>query len=163
MKQVAAIQVRRIGMLFEILQISSRIVDSAYNFRPDPSNRDVGHAMVLNEESACVFDFDGALARVGGDEDLLREIGALFLQEFPPAISGLRHAVADRDPKRIERSAHSLKGSLSTFGTGVAFQATYELERKGSTGDLAEVESNLQRVEVSLARLCNELRTLISQ
>ncbi len=119
--------------------------------------------MGANEESAPLLDLDTALGRVGGDEELLREIGALFLQEYPPAISDLRIAVADRDPKRIEHKAHSLKGSVSTFGMGIAFQATYDLERQGRSGDLTEVDSNFQRVELSLARLCNELRTLISQ
>ncbi len=119
--------------------------------------------MVVNEQAATVLDLETALARVGGDEELLREIGALFLQEYPPAISDLRTAVAERDPQRIERKAHSLKGSVSTFGTGVAFQATFELEQQGRTGDLREVDSNFQRVEISLARLCNELRMLIAQ
>lgn len=118
--------------------------------------------MAVNKETAPVLDLDAALERVGGDEDLLREIGALFLQEYPPAISDLRTAVADRDSKLIERKAHSLKGSVLTFGSGVAYEATLELEMQGRSGDLSEVDSNFERAELSLARLCNELRTLIS-
>jgi len=118
--------------------------------------------MVVNKDIAPVLDLNAALERVGGDEDLLREIGALFLQEYPPAISGLRTAVADRDPKRIEHKAHSLKGSVSTFGSGVAFEATLELEMQGRSGDLTEVDSNFERAELSLTRLCNELQKFIS-
>jgi len=118
--------------------------------------------MAVKKEAAPVFDMETALERVGGDEHLLKEIGALFLQEFPPAIAALRSAVAERDPKRIERKAHSLKGSVSTFGSGVAFEATLELEMQGRSGDLSEVDSNLERAELSLARLCNELQRFIS-
>jgi len=118
--------------------------------------------MVVRNETAPVLDLGEALERVGGDEDLLKEIGALFLQEYPPAISALRAAVADRDPKRIEHKAHSLKGSVSTFGSGVAFEATLQLELQGRSGDLTEIDSSLERAELSLTRLCNELRKFIS-
>lgn len=119
--------------------------------------------MVLNKNTPPVLDLDGALARVGGDRDLLREIGMLFLEEYPPAITELRRVVAARDPGGIERKAHSLKGSVSTFGTGVVFEAAVELERQGRSGDLAQVESNLRTFEVSLVRLCKELQALIAE
>jgi HPt (histidine-containing phosphotransfer) domain-containing protein len=118
--------------------------------------------MAVKNETAPILDMEAALERVGGDEDLLKEIGALFLQEFPPAISALRTAVASRDPKRIEGKAHSLKGSVSTFGSGMAFQATLDLEIQGRSGDLTAVDSNLERAELSLACLCQELQKLIS-
>ncbi len=119
--------------------------------------------MTANDQAGTVFDRDTALSRVGGDMDLLREIGALFLQEYPPVIRELRTAVTERDPKRIERRAHSLKGSVSTFGAGAAFQAAVELEKQGRSGDLAQVDTNFQLFESSLARLCAEIQTLIEE
>ena len=119
--------------------------------------------MVRTEAIAPVLDRQTALSRVGGDVELLREVGFLFLKECPTAMSDLRSAVAARDADRIERGAHSLKGSVSTFGAGPAFQAALELERQGRSRDLREVESNLQRFESSLERLCFELQTLVSQ
>ena len=119
--------------------------------------------MVSNAEAAPVLDLDTALDRVGGDEDLLREISSLFLDECPPAITELRSAVAARDPLKIERKAHSLKGSISTFGSGEPFQAALALEQQGRNRDLAEVDANLQRFEVSLERLCSELQALLTR
>jgi HPt (histidine-containing phosphotransfer) domain-containing protein len=110
-----------------------------------------------------LLDREAALSRVGGDVDLLREVGALFLKECPSAVTGLRKAVAERDAQRIEHEAHSLKGSVSTFGAGAAFQAALEIERKGRSRNLSEVEANLQQFESSLERLCAELRVLVSQ
>jgi|SRR5579862_5837960 len=119
--------------------------------------------MIPSDHAAPVFDREAALSRVGGDEDLLREIGVLFLEECQLAISDLRVAVSDRDPKRIERKAHSLKGSVSTFGSGPAFQAALALEKQGRCGDLAEVDLQLQRFESSLARLCMEIQNLLAE
>ena len=118
--------------------------------------------MVRNEDDVPMLDRDTALGRVGGDMDLLREIGALFLHECAPAITDLRKAVAARDAHAIELKAHSLKGSVSTFGTGPAFQAAQDLERLGRNRDLTQVESNLQSFESSLARLCAELQAFLS-
>jgi two-component system sensor histidine kinase/response regulator len=120
--------------------------------------------MMLQPDPATpVFDRDSALSRVGGDVDLLREIGSLFLRECAPEVSELRTAVTDRDPKKIERKAHSLKGSVSTFGAGPAFQAALALEQQARSGDLALVDSNLQDFESSLARLCIEIQNLLAE
>jgi two-component system, sensor histidine kinase and response regulator len=118
--------------------------------------------MMVHNEEASSLDIGRALSRMGNDESLLREIGALFLEECPPALLALRTAVAARDSRAIERGAHSLKGSIATFGNGPAFQAAFELEKQGRSGDLAMVESNLQRIEYSVARLCVELQALVS-
>ena len=117
--------------------------------------------MIPSDHAAPVLDRDEALSRVGGDEDLLREIGVLFLEECRTAINDLRLAVSDRDPKQIERRAHSLKGSVSTFGSGPAFQAALALEKQGRCGDLADVDNEFQRFETSLARLCAEIQNVI--
>lgn len=119
--------------------------------------------MVQTELAAAVFDRESALSRVGGDADLLREIGHLFLQEYPQGVKELRTAVADRDPKGIERKAHSLKGSVSTFGAGPAFQAALTLEQQGRSGDLAQIDHNLEDFESSLARLCIEIQNLLAE
>lgn len=117
--------------------------------------------MGSNVEATPVLDLETALERVGGDEDLLREISAIFLQECPPAITELRSAVAARDPVTIERKAHSLKGSISTFGNGEPFHDALTLEQQGRNRDLTEVDQNLQRFEASLDRLCGELQALV--
>lgn len=109
------------------------------------------------------IDREAALSRVGGDVDLLREIGVLFLRECPSAIAELRSAVAARDAHDIERQAHSLKGSVATFGSGAAFQAALQLEHQGRNRDLTELDSNLRRFESSVECLCVELRALVSE
>lgn len=119
--------------------------------------------MSAMEQATPILDRDTALSRVGGDVQLLREIGAIFLQECPPAVTELRLAVAARDATGIERKAHSLKGSVSTFGAGAAFQAALELERLGHNRDLTQVDTNLHRFETSFELLCAELEALIAE
>ena len=112
----------------------------------------------LNE--VPVFDRASALLRVGGDLQLLREIGALFVDESGPALQELRQAVAARDSAAIERKAHELKGSIANFGAGSAFQAAFELEQRGRSGNLEHIDGLFNRFADSLGCLCAELRAL---
>lgn len=101
-----------------------------------------------------------ALVRVGGDEELLQEMAQLFLEEYASQIDAVRQAVQDRDAKAIERSAHSLKGSVGNFAALAAHQAALELEIQGRTGNLAEVDRSLSSLEGSLAELIPEMERL---
>src|ERR1700724_261887 len=82
-----------------------------------------------------------ALSRVGGDADLLREVIELFLDDYPHTLENIRSAVAAQDATKIEHEAHSLKGSVSTFGARRAFEAALALEKQGRSKNLSGVEN----------------------
>jgi PAS domain S-box-containing protein len=101
-----------------------------------------------------------ALSRVGGDADLLREVIELFLDDYPQALESIRSAVAVQDASAIEHHAHSLKGSVSTFGAARAFEAALALEKQGRSKDLTGVETGLGQLEAALQDLVPELQAL---
>lgn len=116
--------------------------------------------IVEAEPSEAVFDKEVALSRVGGDAELLKEIAVLFLDDYPKSLIELRAAVKARDAKRVERSAHGLKGSVSNFGAGAAVEAALQLEIMGRAQQLVEVEHVLRSLELALAALRPELESL---
>jgi HPt (histidine-containing phosphotransfer) domain-containing protein len=81
---------------------------------------------------AHIFDRAGALAQAAGDPVLLREILGLFLTECPGWRAGLRAAVADGDAAALQRTAHTLKGSLGVLAAADALAAAERLESPGS-------------------------------
>ncbi len=91
-----------------------------------------------------------ALERLGGDEELLREVARLFLDEYPALLVEIREAVAARDADGLQRAAHSLKGSVSNFGADAAYNAAFVLEMMGRTRNLAEVERGLAELDEAL-------------
>jgi two-component system, sensor histidine kinase and response regulator len=121
-------------------------------------NADSPHGAV--EDRLHELDESLALSRVGGDSDLLREIVELFLADYPVTLEKIRSAVSARDAAAIEQHAHSLKGSVSTFGAQNAFDAALTLERQGRTGDLSGVETGLTQLERALGALRPELETI---
>ena len=101
-----------------------------------------------------------ALSRVGGDADLLREVIELFLDDYPQALEGIRSAVAARDATALEHQAHSLKGSVSTFGARRAFEAALALEKQGRSKNMSGVENGLSQLEDALQALVPELQAI---
>ncbi len=92
-----------------------------------------------------------ALDRLGGDEELLREVARLFLDEYPMLMNEIRSAAEARDAIALERAAHSMKGSVSNFGTERVYDAAYALERMGRVGDLASAGEGIEKLESALA------------
>ena len=83
------------------------------------------------------FDKAEAMEHAGGDEELLKELLAAFLSEYPPLMDQIRDAIAQGDARRLERAAHTLKGAAGTVAASAAFDAAQRLEIMGRTGDLA--------------------------
>jgi HPt (histidine-containing phosphotransfer) domain-containing protein len=86
--------------------------------------------MIVELESSLI-DRAAVLERVGGDEALLREIIEIFLAEYPPLVADIRSSVERQDAAALERSAHTLKGSVSNFGARSATEAALDLELMG--------------------------------
>jgi len=112
------------------------------------------------EEQLSRLDEAVALSRVGGDVELLREVVGLFLDDYPQSLEMIREAVARGDQSGLERHAHSLKGSVATFGAEEVFQAALALEKQGRSGDLAGSADNFRRLETALTLLRPELEAL---
>src|SRR6202012_5170942 len=93
------------------------------------------------------FDRAAALARLAGDEELLKELMSVFLEEYAKWMTDLRVAVGARDAARLQRAAHTLKGALDSCGASSAVGEARELERLGREGKLDGSEALLGRIE----------------
>jgi HPt (histidine-containing phosphotransfer) domain-containing protein len=112
--------------------------------------------------TAAIVDRVGLLDRLGGDEDLLREITSIFLDEYPILIQEIRTAVATLDAKAIERAAHSLKGSVANFGAPGATRAALRLETLGRKGQMEEAPLALDDLVLEFQQLHPALLALVA-
>ncbi len=101
-----------------------------------------------------------ALERLGGDEELLKEVAALFLDEYPTLMAEIKVALGAKNANRLERAAHSLKGSVSNFGSDAAWQAAYEMEKMGRANDLANSEAAYSHLASVMEAIHPELSAL---
>ena len=107
-----------------------------------------------------MLDRAEALARVGGDLELLKEIAALFLEDYPRSLDQIHQALDSGDAKALENSAHGLKGSVANFGARAAVDAAFQLEQLGRAHKLDQVPQALAALEQSLSSLQAELSSL---
>jgi PAS domain S-box-containing protein len=105
------------------------------------------------------FDEATALARVGGDRELLREVVRLFRADYPKTLRRITAALRRKDAEELRLAAHALKGSVATFGAAEARQAALRLEQRGSARrfagarrDVAALQASLRRLEKGFAR-----------
>jgi two-component system, sensor histidine kinase and response regulator len=103
------------------------------------------------------LDYAVALERLGGDEELLREVARLFLGEYPVLLDDIRAAMQSQDAAALERAAHTMKGSVSNFGADGAYKAAFALEQMGRTRTLDGIEDGLNRLVTELAHVHSAL------
>jgi len=94
-----------------------------------------------------------ALERLDGDEELLRELCHIFLQESPRLLAKLQKAVAASDAEAVQRAAHSLKGEVSYLAASNTAQAARRLEEMGRSRTLDHAPEILSLLEQELAGL----------
>jgi len=110
----------------------------------------------LNAEPG-VCDLSGALARMGGDIELLQRIAEYFREDSPEYLARLRAATRSGDSVGVQHAAHSLNGMVSNFGAEAASQAAERLEKMGHSGDLSSVTEAMHELEDEIARLLSSL------
>ena len=115
----------------------------------------------MNTELAgSPIDKELALSRVGGDAELLLEIAILFLEDYPKVIADLHDAAARGDALGVERTAHSLKGSVANFGAKGVMETALKIEDMGRARRIGEVAPLLQALERALAAIKPQLEAL---
>jgi CheY-like chemotaxis protein len=92
-----------------------------------------------------------------GDMGLVNEIVHLFLRDCPHQCDLIREGLARGHRQIVERTAHTLKGSVSNFAFPAAFYNLQKLENLGREGDLGEAAELFAAVEAQLETLQSSL------
>jgi PAS domain S-box-containing protein len=103
------------------------------------------------------LDYSAALARVGGDAELLQELAGMFMEEYPKLLDEIRRGLGEQNAAVASNAAHQLKGLLAQFGAETARQAAYAVEQPARQGDLAATRQNLQLLEEAMRRVHPDL------
>lgn len=83
-----------------------------------------------------------------------------FLNLYPARLSEVESAIYENDAKKVERSAHALKGAASIFFAGEVEDILSELERLGRSQNIAPAASLLPRLIDSMKNLEAHLKKI---
>ena len=111
--------------------------------------QDSGEVQVMQ---VGVFDFDGAMGRLGGDEELFREIVQFFFEDSPGLLDKLRCGLRDQNASAVERSPWPERNG-SQFRAQRAIEAALRVENLGASGNLAEVPDAVRGLEEEIGIL----------
>ncbi len=104
------------------------------------------------------YDRAAAMERVGGDEELFRELADMFLAEAPTWLQAIDEAVRTGDATSVKRTAHTLKGAVGTFAAQLAWNAAQRLETMGRDNDLGSAPAALADLRETIGRLQRALQ-----
>jgi two-component system, sensor histidine kinase and response regulator len=109
-----------------------------------------------------VFDRQSALARMGGDEGLLRDMAEFFFADVGRLFDTMREGLSAKKPTDVERAAHTLKGLASNFGATRAIRSAWTVESLAHTGDLESAHKGLGEMEQAFAELRATLQSSLN-
>src|ERR1043166_6776598 len=96
----------------------------------------------------------------GDNDEFLREIAGIFLEDTPQRIAELDQSLAAGDTSKFTRAAHSIKGSSANLGAmalrGVAEKLEHQSRTQGlaaAAGFLAELKAEFTRAQLELTKL----------
>lgn len=112
-----------------------------------------------NAAAEVLWGKDEAIERLGGDEELFRELCEIFLQESPKLLQKLGAAIGESDAEAVMRAAHSLKGELGYLGAVEALQAAQALEDMGHEKNLSAAAAMFASLKLHLAALHLAMKT----
>jgi HPt (histidine-containing phosphotransfer) domain-containing protein len=96
-----------------------------------------------------------------GGEQLVRDLIDLFFAEVPARLENMRRGAAERDPERVTRGAHAMKGGASNLGAVRAAALCGRLEKQSRAGNLAGAEQIIAELEAEVERVRVRLRARV--
>jgi two-component system, sensor histidine kinase and response regulator len=125
---------------------------------PDPG------AVVVFEEKALrpsvALDRAAALAQVGGDVTLLRDLVSVFRSDCSTLREEMHNALQRKDAPALMRAAHTIKGMVRFFAAETVAATAFQVETLGGSGDLDKAAETVLALEEEVDKLLPALDTL---
>ncbi len=104
------------------------------------------------------FDYNTALEICDDENDLLRQIVGIFLEDGPERIAKLKQGMEAEDWKAVMETAHLMKGSALNLAAGSSSLANQNLEWAADSGNTPLIFFWFDQVVYEYGRLENNLK-----
>ncbi|HSQ85076.1 MAG TPA: Hpt domain-containing protein [Desulfobacterales bacterium] len=109
--------------------------------------------IISSELTDTIFDWDGLLHRLMGDEDLAKEIIDDYLKQIPFNFNAVKEALNKQDVLLIKREAHMIKGASGNVGA-------LALQKIAEQIEIASEEKDLIRAGLFVSKLDEQYEVL---
>jgi len=98
-----------------------------------------------------------------GEPDIVQELAEAFQSETPLLLETMHQAALERQPEKLRRAAHNLKGSSYNLEAPTMATFSAELETLGKSGTVEGAAQLVTRLEKEHQRVCRALATEIAR
>jgi HPt (histidine-containing phosphotransfer) domain-containing protein len=109
------------------------------------------------ELTDSIFDWDGLLQRLMGDEDFAKEIIDDFLKQIPDNLFALKNALNKKDLLLVKREAHIIKGASGNVGALALQKIAEQVEIFGEEKNFVKIRWFVEELDTQLKVLKNKL------
>ena len=109
------------------------------------------------------FDRESFMSLIEGDKELFLSLLTLFEDDWPKLMKQMRSALASKDSKTVEHTAHRIKGNLRNFYAEESAKIAQGLEDAGKNGELEGLESAIEELATCLNQVQMDLRSFLNE
>ena|GEM_PF-369562 len=97
----------------------------------------------------------------GDNDEFLREIVGIFLEDTPQRIAELEQSLAANDTSKFTRAAHSIKGSSANLGASALRAVAETVEHLSRKEPLSTIAPLVESIKTEFAKAQTELSKLL--
>jgi two-component system sensor histidine kinase/response regulator len=103
-------------------------------------------------QGSAVFDLDGMRLRLGEDDELVREVIRVVLEDLPMQSDLLDQLARQGSTEEAGRQAHKIKGAAGNVGAMALHALAFDMEQAGKSGDLTTLLEKTPELQDGIAR-----------
>jgi HPt (histidine-containing phosphotransfer) domain-containing protein len=128
---------------------------------PQSNNVEMGqHESRFEALKSRSFDPAALWDRVGGDVELLRDLVAIFCDQYPTLLGKLKEAIEQHSFADVQKFSHKLRGSALQFSGSAVAELAGLLEQMGQKQSLDGAAGIFSRLQQEVAELVHSLRAM---
>ncbi len=106
-----------------------------------------------------VFNLEAAQRLIPGGAEGVQRMVPILMSECAKHLGIIREGLAEADAGKVQRGAHTIKGSAGVFAAKRVVAAARQLEEIGRQGVLTEASAALKQLENEIERLTDAIET----
>ena len=114
-------------------------------------------------EQTWRFDLHKALEFVEHEEDLLRAVVTVFVEESPRLVQNAEDALRAGDQAKLQHAAHTLKSTFNSLCLEQMRQLSQQIETLASAGRLDEITEQVQTLRMQSDEIIIQLNDYLAQ
>ncbi|GGG57601.1 hypothetical protein GCM10011414_29310 [Croceivirga lutea] len=106
-----------------------------------------------------IYSLDKINEMAEGDEDFVRSVISVFLEEVPEDLKSLEQAIAEKEYVQIYKLAHKIKPNVDLMGMEETRAAALEIETLGkNSANMDKIESKFPQLKKDILQVITELQ-----